>query len=297
MHRSLLLLSLVVSSSPAGASPPPGGGPPAWAYPVNPPGLTESPDDGSRLRVPDSDAAFTLTQIRDLNSCPDWHPNDHPPMPEIVAWGRRPAVLACGSCHRADGSGGPENARVAGLPITCIAQQLADFKRGARKTSVPGRNPERMVEVAQAITDGEIKAAANYFSALKPRSAIRLVEALNAPRTRVVDWQVAAAPFIAAATSSVKKLKPGARRRDHPKVVPKLAHDGRERSHIRLDLANSRKNLSTEPQARPPLQHLEPRLTRGTRHPARAYNYHGSHYFPETPVIYSLAISMQAHMA
>jgi cytochrome c553 len=193
MHRSLLLLSLVVSSTLAGGSPPLGDGPPAWAYPINPAGLTESPDDGSRLQVPDSDAAFTLTQIRDLNFCPDWHPGDHPPMPEIVARGRRPAVLACGSCHRADGSGGPENARVAGLPAAYITQQMADFKSGARTTSVRGRNPERMMEIANAITTEEIKAAADYFSALKPRSAIRVAEAVNAPKTRVVDWHLAVA--------------------------------------------------------------------------------------------------------
>ena len=193
MRRSLLLLSLDVSSTLTGGSPPLGDGAPAWAYPVNPPGLTESPDDGSRLQVPDSDAAFTLTQIRDLNFCPDWHPGDHPPMPEIVAWGRRPAVLACGSCHRADGSGGPENARVAGLPAAYIAQQMADFKSGARGTSVPGRNPERMVEIATAITTEEIKSAADYCSALNPRSAIKIVEAANAPKTRVVDWHLAVA--------------------------------------------------------------------------------------------------------
>jgi len=115
-------------------------------------------------------------------------------MPEIVARGRKPAVLACGSCHRADGSGGPENARLAGLPAAYIAQQMADFKSGARKTSVPGRNPDRMVkEVANAITSEEIEAAADYFSALKPRAAITVVEAVNAPRTRVVDWHLAVA--------------------------------------------------------------------------------------------------------
>jgi cytochrome c553 len=193
MRRSLLLLSLVLSSKLA-ASPPPGEGPPPWAYPVNPAGLTDRPDDGSPLRVPDSDARFTLTQIRDLNFCPDWHPGDHPAMPEIVARGRKPTVLACGSCHRADGSGGPENSRLAGLPAAYIVQQMADFKSGARKTSVPGRNPDRMVaEVANGISSEEIEAAANYFSALKPRSVIRVVEAASAPKTRVVDWHLAVA--------------------------------------------------------------------------------------------------------
>ena len=194
MHRSRLVLSLVLSSTLADGSAQLGDGPPSWAYPINPASLTQSPEDGSPLRVPDSDAHFTLTQIRDSYFCPDWHPDDHPPMPEIVARGRKPAVLACGWCHRADGSGGPENARLTGLPAAYIAQQMADFKSGARKTSVPGRNVQRMVmEVADAITNEEIEAAANYFSALKPRSAIKVVETTTAPKTRVVDWHLATA--------------------------------------------------------------------------------------------------------
>ena len=49
----------------AGGNPPLGHGPPAWAYSVNPPSFMESPDDGSSLQVPDSDARFTLAQIRE----------------------------------------------------------------------------------------------------------------------------------------------------------------------------------------------------------------------------------------
>jgi len=193
MYRSLLLLSFVLSSMLARASPPLRDAPPAWAYPVNPPTLTVPADDGTPLHVPDSDAVFTLTQIRDLNFSPDWHPGDHPPMPEVVARGRKPAVLACGCCHRADGSGGPENARLAGLPAAYIGQQIADFESGARKTSVEGRNPKLMVDTARAMTNEEIEAAAAYFSALTPRLAIKVVESANAPKTRVVDWHLAVA--------------------------------------------------------------------------------------------------------
>lgn len=192
-HTTLLLLSLVLSSRLAVGSPPLSDRPPSWAYPVNPPGLTEPADDGRALQVPNSKARFTLTQIRDLYFCPDWHPGDHPAMPEIVGRGRKPTVLACGSCHRADGSGGPENARLAGLPAAYIAQQLADFKSGARSTSVPGRNPAWMVAIANAITSQEIEAAAAYFSSLKPRPAVRVVEAMSAPKTRVTDWHLAVA--------------------------------------------------------------------------------------------------------
>jgi cytochrome c553 len=112
-------------------------------------------------------------------------------MPEIVARGRKPVVLACGACHRADGSGGPENARLAGLPAAYIVQQMADFKSGARRSSVSGRNPERMAkEVADAIAPGDINAAAEYFSALTPRASVRVIEAREAPTTRVLDWHL-----------------------------------------------------------------------------------------------------------
>ena len=40
--------------------------PPAWAYPVNPPDFKAQPDDGIPRHVPDSTAAFTVTQARDL---------------------------------------------------------------------------------------------------------------------------------------------------------------------------------------------------------------------------------------
>jgi len=62
-------------------------------------------------------AGFTLTRIRDLFLWPDWHPEDHPPMPDIVSWVLRPEVRACGSCHRAVSSCGPENANIPVLPI------------------------------------------------------------------------------------------------------------------------------------------------------------------------------------
>jgi cytochrome c553 len=168
--------------------------PPGWAYPVNPPGLKPAPDDGIPRHVPHSNAGFTLTQIRDLHFAPDWHPEDHPPMPDIVARGGNRDVLACGSCHRADGSGGPENAKLAGLPAAYIAQQMADFKSGARTTSVPERlPPQLMISTAQAIDDQEIEAAAAYFSALQPRAAVRVVEAESVPKTQVTGWHLAVA--------------------------------------------------------------------------------------------------------
>jgi len=114
-------------------------------------------------------------------------------MPEIVAHGRKPDVLACGYCHRADGPGGPENSSLAGLPEAYIVQQMADFKSGARKSSVPQRAPvARMTSLSKAATDEEVASSAAYFSKLKPRKTITVVETDLAPKTYVAGWFLAA---------------------------------------------------------------------------------------------------------
>lgn len=164
--------------------------PPAWAYPVTPPDFKLPPDDGSVKHVPDSSAAFSIGQIRDRFFTKDWHPSDHPPMPEIVSHGRKPDVLACGHCHRADGSGGPENAKLAGLPADYIVRQMADFRSGARKSSVPQRLPvSLMLSVARAVSDDEVAKAAAYFSSLKPKERIKVVETDTVPKTYIA-WLI-----------------------------------------------------------------------------------------------------------
>src|SRR5262245_3254342 len=139
-------------------------------------------------RVPDSAATYSVTQLRDRFIAPVWHPGDHPPLPPVVAEGRKPNVFACGFCHRADGPGGPENASLAGLPVAYILQQIADYKSGARKTSVPKRNIELMISLSKDVTDAEASAAAAYFSSLKPRPNIRVVESDTVPKTMVAGW-------------------------------------------------------------------------------------------------------------
>jgi cytochrome c553 len=159
---------------------------PSWAYPWAP-DFKSAPDDGVPRHVPDSAAAFTITQERDLFFAPDWHPDDHPVMPDVVAHGRPPDVRACGSCHRTEGTGGPENASLAGLPAAYIAQQMADYKSGARKfAGPPQRGPVLlMTAIAKAASDADIQAAAAYFSSLKPRSVIRVVETDTVPATHI----------------------------------------------------------------------------------------------------------------
>ena len=189
-RQILLLLPFLALAAAASAQEPP----PPWAYPINPPGLKPPPDDGTLRRVPGSSAAFTLTQVRDRQFSPVWHPDEHPAQPEVVARGRAPDVPACGFCHRADGPGGPENASLMGLPKAYIVQQAADFKSGARKTSVPKRNIDQKMGIFQAATDAEVEAAAAYFSSLKPRAVIKVVESETAPKTFITANHLAPLP-------------------------------------------------------------------------------------------------------
>ena len=80
-------------------------GPPAWAYTPNNPDYKPPVDDGKPVRVPDSTAGYTWSQLRDRFIAPVWHPSDHGALPDIVANGRKPGVFACGFCHRATGPG------------------------------------------------------------------------------------------------------------------------------------------------------------------------------------------------
>ncbi|MBV9118647.1 MAG: hypothetical protein JOY63_14930, partial [Acetobacteraceae bacterium] len=164
--------------------------PPAWAYPVNPPGAQPPRDDGSPRHLPGSPAAFTKTELSNLFGVPDWYPDDHPPMPEVVAHGQRPDVLACGFCHLPNGLGRPENAGIAGLPAEYIARQLAAFRTDARHSALMRFPLALMVQTAKAADEPEVERAAAYFAALKPRSWIKVVETETVPRTRVLGWML-----------------------------------------------------------------------------------------------------------
>jgi cytochrome c553 len=146
-------------------------------------------------RVPDSKEEFPGKLMSDPYFTPDWHPDDHPPMPEIVFRGRKPTVRACGSCHRAEGTGGPENANLAGLPEAYIVQQMADFKSGARKSAGPPRNTIRnMIAAAETVSDEDVQAAARYFSSLQPRKLISVVEAEEIPKVYISGMHFAVDP-------------------------------------------------------------------------------------------------------
>jgi cytochrome c553 len=115
----------------------------------------------------------------------DWFPGDHPTMPEIVAKGRRPDIRACALCHYPSGQGRAENAGVDALPVEYFIQQLKDFAAGNRKSADTRKaNTGAMASIAKAMTDDEIKAAAEYYAAIPFKPWIKVVESTTAPKTR-----------------------------------------------------------------------------------------------------------------
>jgi cytochrome c553 len=162
--------------------------PPSWAFPLVVPGGPAAPaDDGTAKRLPGTGVTFLLAQTRDGFNVPDWRPDEHPPMPDIVSRGRRPDVRGCGYCHLPNGFGRPENASLAGLPAQYIEQQMADYKRGVRKSSEPKMGPPAaMLGIGKAANEDEVKIAAAYFASIKPKPWIRVVEAATVPKSRVV---------------------------------------------------------------------------------------------------------------
>jgi cytochrome c553 len=181
---------------------------PLWAYgfeapaqpgdkaqPQNPPNRNlrpnQDPEEQTRLRRLDgSHAAYSLVDVRDGQNVIDWFPNDHPmPMPNVIEHG--PAALGkntrgCGSCHLPNGKGRPENAPVAGLPVSYIMRQLQDFRSGRRHSSDPRKpNTPTMIELAKSLSDEEMKNAAAYFGSMKWTPWIRVVETELVPKTRI----------------------------------------------------------------------------------------------------------------
>ena len=105
-------------------------------------------------------------------------------MPEIVAHGKPPVVWACARCHYPNGKGRPENAGIAGLPVDYFIEQMQAFRNGERRSAdVRKPNTPMMVSYARGMTDGEIRAAAEYYGTMKWTPWIRVVETDRVPQT------------------------------------------------------------------------------------------------------------------
>ncbi len=132
-----------------------------WAFVLNDPvETTTAPDPDEIVTVPGSALELPRRDINIDNGPPDWHPDAHPPMPEVVATGGGEGVLACGYCHLPNGQGKPENGPVAGQPVAYLVQQMED----------------------------EALIGAEYFASMEFRPWIRVVETDSVPETRFAGW-------------------------------------------------------------------------------------------------------------
>jgi cytochrome c553 len=158
--------------------------PPDWAYPTAPANFQPPPDNGQPKHVAGSTKTFTEKDINDATNPPDWFPDEHPPMPQLVAHGKAPVVHACDQCHLTTGRGHPESGNLAGLPAGYIQEQIAAFRDGSRKSSVAGRSGN-MIMFASALTDDDVKEAAQYFASIKPAVWTKVVETATVPKSYV----------------------------------------------------------------------------------------------------------------
>lgn len=165
-------------------------GPIDWLFPVIPATSAPSWDDSKALSLNHSRVHYTQRQVNDAFNAPDWFPETHSAMPDIVAHGRKPDVLACAFCHTATGQGRPENAALAGLSAAYISRQLEEMRSEHRKAVGPDAYLpiSNMAKIAARLSDDEIKAAADYFSKQALGERVRVVEAERIPCVQRAYW-------------------------------------------------------------------------------------------------------------
>jgi cytochrome c553 len=150
-----------------------------WAYPPAP--ESTQVDDVVQKQMPGSARKYTQAQIDAFFDVPDWYPEEHPSMPTIVAQGVKPTVQACARCHLPSGNGHPESSSLAGLPAPYIIRQVAAFRDGERK----GVRAKNMITFAKALSDDEVRPAAEYFSTLKPNVWTKVIETDTVPASYI----------------------------------------------------------------------------------------------------------------
>ncbi|HEU0276390.1 MAG TPA: hypothetical protein VFQ95_01005 [Rhodanobacteraceae bacterium] len=141
------------------------------------------PDPHAPMHVPGSTRTYTRAALADGFEVADWFPQDHPPMPHVVAFGRKPAY-ACAACHNAGGEGYPSTASLAGLTTAYLREQLQAFRDGQRHNDI-------MPFEARNLDAADERAAIGYFSKLTFTSHVKVVEAATVPQTHWDDYILA----------------------------------------------------------------------------------------------------------
>jgi len=149
-----------------------------WAFPIRDKVQPVLDERKGPQHVPGSTKTYTQEQIDDIQNPPDWFPDEHAPMPRVVAHGADGGVLGCASCHLASGLGHPESANLAGESAAYILRQLSDFK-------AKNRMGEAMNDMSANLSDEDARQASEWFAALKPKVWQPVVETDRVPKTFV----------------------------------------------------------------------------------------------------------------
>jgi cytochrome c553 len=152
---------------------------PSWAF--NIPDKVQPPraEVTGPIRLPGSTKEIDAAKVGNNATPPDWFPDEHPPAPRIVKGEAGVSLPACGACHLMSGQGHPESADIAGLPVEYFVRQMQYFKSGARKEET------RMGPIARAVSDEDVRQAAEYFAAIKPIPFVKVIETATPPKTFV----------------------------------------------------------------------------------------------------------------
>lgn len=160
----------------------------AWAFPIEqspdpsaPHAVEPKSDPNELLHIPGSTRSYTSGKLGGNFVAPDWFPQDHPPAPHVVLFGRKPA-WACGACHYPNGEGDTASPTLAGLPKAYIIEQIKAFRDGQRIPPDPS-----MAEEARNLDEADLQQAADYFSSLKLPPIRRVAESATVPRTH---WDI-----------------------------------------------------------------------------------------------------------
>jgi cytochrome c553 len=157
-----------------------------WAYPVPDPAPAGGAADTTPKQIPGSSRSYTQAQIDDQYNPPDWFPDEHSALPNVVQKGIQ--AQACGSCHLMSGMGHPESATLAGLPVAYMLRQMDDFKHGLRKDAPiheKSLRAARMNIIAAGLPDEEMRKAIEWFALLKPIVWYKVEEAQTVPKSWV----------------------------------------------------------------------------------------------------------------
>ena len=170
----VLFVSAVAAQNPTPTEIP--NGLPQWAYNIPDKVQPPEPKVPNVVRAPGSSKELEASAIAGNANPPDWFPDEHPAPPRSV---KGPMPNACGSCHLMSGQGHPESADIAGMPAEYIIRQMSYFKSGARKEE------GRMGPIARAVSDEDVRQAADYFASVKPIAFAKVIEAATPPKTYV----------------------------------------------------------------------------------------------------------------